>query len=283
MWVLITWCALRRGMLHRGRFQTYRYSAVPSTTPVVRWLLLINVGVFLLQIVFLDRYISVLGLVPASFLGKGYLWQIVTYMFLHGSFLHILFNMLFLWMMGSEIERYWGSREFLKYYFITGCGAGIVNVIVQPGLTIPTIGASGAIFGLIIAFAMAFPDREILLYFFIRMKAKHFALLVGGLEVLALLLMPRAPVARFAHLGGLLVGYIYIRRERLLYLIKRKAGSMRSQFEEARIERERERRSRMRREMDRILDKISREGIGALTEKERSFLEDQSGGGHGVS
>jgi membrane associated rhomboid family serine protease len=256
---------------------------VPSTTPVVRWLLILNIGVFLLQMAFLDRYIPVLGLVPADFLGRGYLWQIFTYMFLHGSFLHILFNMLFLWMMGSEIERYWGSREFLKYYLITGCGAGVVNVVVQPGLTTPTIGASGAIFGLIIAFALSFPDREILLYFFIRMKAKYFAVLVGGLEILALLLMPRAPIARFAHLGGLVIGYIYIKRERWIYLIKRKTGSMQGRIVEAQVERERKRLLENRREMDRILDKINTEGMGALTEKERKFLSEQSGGGRGVS
>jgi membrane associated rhomboid family serine protease len=249
----------------------------------VKWLLFINIGAFLLQMVFLDRYVPLLGLVPADFLGRGYLWQIVTYMFLHGGFLHILFNMLFLWMMGSEIERYWGSREFLKYYFITGCGAGLVNVIVQPGLTTPTIGASGAIFGLIIAFALAFPDREILLYFFIRMKAKHFAVLVGGLEILALLLMPRAPIARFAHLGGLLIGYLYMKRERWVYLIRRKTRSIQSRLVEAQEERERQRRSQIRREMDRILDKINTEGMGALTERERAFLRDQSGGGRGVS
>lgn len=269
--------------MRRGRFQVYRYSAVPSTTPVVRWLLIINVGVFLLQMVFLDRYIPVLGLVPAHFLGRGYLWQIVTYLFLHGSLLHILFNMVFLWMMGSEIERYWGSREFLKYYLITGCGAGLVNVIVHPGLTTPTIGASGAIFGLIIAFALAFPDREILLYFLIRMKAKHFAVLVAGLEILALLLMPRAPIARFAHLGGLLVGYLYIKRERLTYLLKRKIRSFQSEVTRAQVERERARKAKVRREMDRILDKINSEGIGALTDRERAFLRDQSGGGREVS
>ena len=269
--------------MHRGPFRTYRHSIVPSATPVVRWLLILNIGIFLLQRAFLDRYVPVLGLVPAHFLGRGYLWQIVTYMFLHGSFLHILFNMLFLWMMGSEIERYWGSREFLKYYLITGCGAGLVSVIVQPGLTTPIIGASGAIFGLIIAFALAFPEREILLYFFIRMKAKYFAVLVGGLEILALLLMPRAPIARFAHLGGLLIGFLYIKRERWFHFIRRGGRSMQARITEARAERERQSLLRTRHEMDRILDKINTEGMGALTERERTFLRDQSGGGRGVS
>jgi membrane associated rhomboid family serine protease len=269
----------KRSILHRGRFQTYGYSAVPSTTPVVRWLLILNIGIFLLQMAFLDRYIGLLGLVPADFWGRGYLWQIVTYMFLHGSFLHILFNMLFLWMMGSELERYWGSREFLKYYLITGCGAGLVNVAVNPGLRIPTIGASGAIFGLIIAFALAFPEREILLYFFIRMKAKHFAVLVGALEILALILMPRAPIARFAHLGGLAIGYFYIKRERWVYLIRRETRSLQGRIADAQAERERANRASTKREMDRILDKINSEGIGALTDKEKAFLRDQSGGG----
>jgi membrane associated rhomboid family serine protease len=269
--------------VYRGTYQTYTRSIVPGTTLVVRWLLVLNIGTYLLQIAFLDRYLGVLGLVPADLLGRGYVWQLVTYMFLHGGPLHILFNMLFLWMMGSELERYWGSREFLKYYFITGCGAGLVNVFVQPGLTIPTIGASGAVFGLIIAFALAFPDREILFLFLIRMKAKYFAVLVCGLEVIALLLIPDAPVARFAHLGGLLVGYAYIKRERWIYLIRRRASTVRSRMAEAQAERERARRLRTRREMDRILDKINADGMDALTESERRFLRNQSGGGGGVS
>jgi membrane associated rhomboid family serine protease len=246
---------------------------------VVKWLLILNISVFVLQQFFLDRYLNVLGLVPASFLRKGFLWQVVTYMFLHGSFLHILFNMLFLWMMGSEIERYWGSKEFAKYYFITGCGAGLVNVVVQPASRIPTIGASGAIFGLIIAFALAFPEREILLYFFIRIKAKHFAVLVGMLELLALFLLPNAPIARFAHLGGLVIGYAYIKRERWTYLIKRRFYSLQRQMLEAEQRRERSRQKQVTREVDRILDKISKQGLESLTDGERRFLKERGGRG----
>lgn len=263
-------------MAFRGYYR-YRYSAVPSTTSVVRWLLILNVVFFILQRIFLDRYLGIVGLVPASFLGRGYIWQIVTYMFLHGGLLHILFNMLFLWMMGSEIERYWGSKEFLKYYFVTGCGAGLVNVLVQPRSPIPTIGASGAIFGLIIAFALAFPDREILLYFFIRMKAKHFAVLVGLLEILALFALPNAGIARFAHLGGLVIGYVYIRREQLGYRLRRKVTGWRRDRWEASEQRKQARRAEIQREIDRILDKISTRGIGSLTDGEKRFLEKQSG------
>lgn len=247
-------------------------------TPAVKWLLIINVGVFILQNLFRGPYLLVLGLVPASVLGEGYLWQLVTYMFLHGNFLHILFNMLFLWMMGSELERYWGSREFLKYYLITGTGAGLINVLVQPSSTIPTIGASGAIFGLIIAFALTFPERELLLYFVIRIKAKHFAVLVGLLELLALLLMPGAPIARFAHLGGLLVGFVYLRRDRIIGMISKRASGVQDRLADAADRRELERRIRIQEEINRILDKINSEGIHTLTERERRFLEEQGRG-----
>jgi len=261
---------------------------VPSTTPVVRWLLIINTGMFILQLLVLkplfgNGYLSYLALVPSYFLTKGYLWQIVTYMFLHGGIIHIFFNMLFLWMMGSEIERYWGGREFLKYYMVTGCGAGLVNVLVQPTATSRTIGASGAIFGLIIAFALAFPDREILLYFLIRIKAKHFALLVGALELIALIALPDMGVARFAHLGGLLIGYIYIRYERLSYPFRR----MLARWRNDRRETERKRRAAdlewSAHEVDRILDKISREGMESLTSDERAFLARRSGIPHASS
>jgi membrane associated rhomboid family serine protease len=259
-------------------YNTYSRSVVPSVTPVVRWLLIINIGVFILQTFFRGGYVRFFGLVPASVLGEGYLWQLATYMFLHGNFLHILFNMLFLWMMGSELERYWGSREFLKYYLITGSGAGLINVLVQPSSTVPTIGASGAIFGLIIAFAMAFPERELLLYFVIRIKAKYFAVLVGLFELLALFLMPGAPIARFAHLGGLLVGFIYLKRGQITGAILRRASGVQDKLADAAERRELDRQEQMGEEINRILDKINNEGLHSLTDRERRFLEERARG-----
>jgi membrane associated rhomboid family serine protease len=246
---------------------------------VVRWLLILNGVIYLLQIFFLNRYVDVLGLVPSAFLSRGFLWQIITYLFLHGrNPLHILFNMVFLWMMGSELERYWGGREFLKYYLITGGGAGLINVLVQPASVVPTIGASGAIFGVIIAFALAFPDREMLLYFVIRIKAKHFAVLVGMIELLSLFLLPSAPIARFAHLGGLAVGYVYIKRERLGYRFKRRVAASQRSLRESARRREQARRARHKEEIDRILDKISTQGLGSLTDQEKHLLDHESGG-----
>jgi membrane associated rhomboid family serine protease len=269
----------RRETLHQVRYETYRRSVLPPSGRVVISLLIINLAVFLLQFAFLDRYLHIFGLVPLRFLTRGSLWQVVTYMFFHGNLIHILFNMLFLWMLGSELERYWGGREFLKYYLVTGAGAGVINVLVQPLSSIPTIGASGAIFGLIIAFGMAFPDREILLYFFIRIKAKHFAVLVGFLELLALVLLPNAPIARFAHLGGLLVGYLYLKRERYSYLVKLRVARWRSSRMEAEAMRRRTSVAMKRHEIDRILDKINTEGMDSLTDAERRFLEKEGGRG----
>jgi membrane associated rhomboid family serine protease len=262
-----------------GYQMRYAQSRVPGLTRAVRLLILINMVLYIVQHFAPAGYLRVFGLVPAYVLGRAYLWQLVTYMFLHGGLLHIFFNMLFLWMMGSELERYWGSREFLKYYFVTGAGAGVINVLVQPHSGIPIIGASGAVFGLIIAFGMAFPDRELLLYFFIRIKAKHFAVLIGLIELISLLALPNAGIARFAHLGGLVVGYLYLKWERYSYPFKRYYREARHRREESVQRKHDDRERKTRAEVDRLLDKIGREGLDSLSSRERDFLNRQSGKG----
>jgi len=255
----------------------YRQSRVPSLTRAVRTIILINLVMYIFQHFAPDGYLRILGLVPAYVLGRGWIWQLVTYMFLHGGLLHLFFNMLFLWMLGSELERYWGRWEFVKYYMVTGAGAGVINALVQPHSTLPIIGASGAIFGLIIAFGMAFPERELLLYFFIRIKAKYFAVVVGALELIGLFALPNAGIARFAHLGGLVVGYFYLTWEKYSYPLRRWHGKRQLKMEDSSRRREEERRLKTKAEVDRILDKIGREGLNSLTDRERNFLEKQGG------
>ncbi len=255
-------------------YRTYRYSVAPQVSKVVLWLLIANVVIFVLQQFFLNRFLGVLGLVPSRVL-HGHIWQLLTYMFLHGNVLHVFFNLIFLWMLGSELERYWGSNFFLKYYLVTGIGAGVVNVLVQPYSRIPTIGASGAIFGLIIAFALAFPNRELLLYFVLRIKAKHFAVLVGLIELLALFMMPNASIARFAHLGGLVVGYFYLKREIYTWRLRRLLSGWQERAEQRAASKKLARQRQIRAEVDRILDKINTQGIDSLTARERRFLEKQ--------
>ena len=149
-------------------------------TRAVKTLLIANGVVYLFQLLVGPRLILTLGLIPRVAWSRFYLWQFFTYMFLHGNFLHIFLNMYALWIFGIEIERMWGTREFYKYYFITGVGAGVIHTILTPMSTIPTIGASGAVMGILTAYAVMFPHRVItLLLFFIlpiRMRARTLAL-----------------------------------------------------------------------------------------------------------
>ncbi|HFE63301.1 MAG TPA: rhomboid family intramembrane serine protease [Caldithrix sp.] len=186
----------------------YRQSSSGMMTPGVKNLLLANIAVFIVQILapslVENKYFI---LVPQLVFKKLYLWQLVTYMFLHGGLGHIFFNMFALWMFGIELERTWGTKEFLKYYFLTGIGAGIFIALFS---SYPTIGASGAVYGVLAAFALFFPDRYVYLYFLFPIKMKYLALGLGLLEFLS---SYRAAdgIAHVAHLGGMIIGFFYLR------------------------------------------------------------------------
>jgi len=151
-----------------------------------------------------------------------WVWQLATYMFLHGGIFHIVFNMLALWMFGAELERMWGTRYFLKFYLATGIGAGVLTVLVS---LLPfgfarqlqyanVIGASGAIYGLLLAYALYFPDRPIYMYFVFPIPAKIFVAIMGGIAFLSSL-SEAGGIANATHLGGLLVGYIFLKSARM--------------------------------------------------------------------
>ena len=141
-------------------------------------------------------------------------WQLLTYGFLHGSFNHILFNMFGLWMFGRELERLMGPQRFLTYYLTCVAGAGFVQLIVagvQGGLY-PTLGASGGVFGILLAYGMTYPNRMVMLIFPpIPMKAKYFVVLYGLLELYLGISGNSPGVANFAHLGGMLFGFLLLR------------------------------------------------------------------------
>lgn len=251
-----------------------RYGFGGMLTPMVKSLLIINAVVFLLEyITGAGRAMAyAFGLVPWAILHRLALWQLVTYMFLHGGLGHLFFNMFALWMFGSEIERYWGSREFLKYYFITGIGAGILTWLSSINSIVPTIGASGAIFGILVAYAMMFPNRPVYLYFMFPIKAKHLVILFGVLELAASWSHTSDGIGHLAHLGGMVFGYLYLKREHFSYLAadflqgtkKRREGQKRLREEQDR---------EMERKVDEILQKISREGKESLTQEEKDLLE----------
>jgi membrane associated rhomboid family serine protease len=184
---------------------------MPQLQPVTRALLLINVAVYFL--------LPMLGnSVEASFalwpIGPNFLpWQVVTYAFMHGSFEHLFFNMLGLWMFGSELERVWGEKRFLQFYAASVLAAALTQLIVTAvmGTNYPTVGASGGLFGLLLAFAIMFPNRIILLFFVLPMKARYLVALYGLLELYQGVWVMNSGVAHFAHLGGMVGGYLMIR------------------------------------------------------------------------
>ncbi len=154
---------------------------------------------------------GLLGLRPYDVTHHLFIWQVVTYLFLHGGWFHVIFNLFALWMFGADLENLWGSRRFLFYYFLTGIGAGLFNVVLEPSSIALTIGCSGAIYGLLLAYGLIFPDRPILLYFFIPIKAKWFVAIMGLIEFVSSLSTPGTGVSHVAHLGGMLFGFLYLR------------------------------------------------------------------------
>ncbi|MFQ5926144.1 MAG: rhomboid family intramembrane serine protease [Terriglobia bacterium] len=204
-------------------------------TPVVKKLIILNAALFVLTALLgreLQRdFVLLFGLVPDRFLFGFHLWQPLTYLFLHGGFLHLFFNMFALWMFGTALERDWGGRRFLKYYFLTGVGAGLFSVLittlsVKGGLLavqgfdpmqIPTIGASGAIYGILLAFGLLYPNVPILFMLLFPIPARVFVLIFGTLAFLSALQGPGTGVSHVAHLGGMLFGYLYLRGNWMLY------------------------------------------------------------------
>lgn len=221
------------------------YSFGPGgISPAVKLLVIINVGLYLLNLIVGDMMTLRLGLSPQAVFEQMAVWQPVTYMFLHstGGVSHVLFNMLALWMFGTDLERTWGTRFFIKYYFITGIGAAATSLALSlfvDGIYYSiTVGASGAIYGLLLAYALYFPHRSIMLYFIFPIPARVFVMIVGAIAFLSSLSGPGGGVAHAAHLGGLVVGYLYLKglRSRPLDEIKYrylrwKMGRARSKFD----------------------------------------------------
>lgn len=209
-----------------------QFQSVVPFTPAVKTLVIANVGIWLVFQFILEQFFfretrpitMYLGLVPYAVVENFFIWQLVTYMFLHSvdGITHILFNTLLLWWLGAELELRWGKKFFYLYYFVCGVGAAFIYVTglllysavsgrVEP-LLIPVVGASGAIFGLMVAYGIIFGERIVYFMFLFPMKAKYFVMLLGAIEVLMMLStgVGRGQVANLAHLGGLVVGFLFL-------------------------------------------------------------------------
>src|SRR5499433_402136 len=224
-------------------------------TPGVKLLLIANCAVFLLQVfiyyLYNDqtqyRFELWFGLVPAGVFPGLRIWQPFTYLFLHDvtDFLHIMLNMLTLWMFGRELELVWGRDRFLRYYFMTGVGAGIINVVVNnfPHLwgrdysDIPTIGASGAIFGILIACAVLFPDRRAYLFPIpVAIKMKWIVAVMTAITFLGTFGIGDSSISHICHLGGMVIGYLYLRRDSYLYRLRNEVSDWKYERNRKRFE-----------------------------------------------
>ena len=186
----------------------------------VKWLIISNVAVYIVyffgSMIRKEPIFGSLELVPAEVI-RGSVWQLFTYLFLHSltSLWHIVFNMLALWMFGTPIEQTWGTRRFLQYYFICGIGAGVCVVLANLAFGDPyqrTIGASGAIYGLLLAFGMLFPNQTVMLSFLFPIKAKYMVMIFGAIAFMSSF-QTGSTVSNLAHLGGMLFGFVYMKTQ----------------------------------------------------------------------
>jgi membrane associated rhomboid family serine protease len=210
-------------------YRQVAYSFGPPLTPMVKRLIIITSAVFVLtyipEVMFgWGMPFALFALRPDDVLRRFYVWELVSYLFLHWGFFHIIFNMFALWMFGSDLERLWGRKEFLFYYFLTGIGAGVLDVLLNAlfpsGVPTATLGASGAIYGLLLAYGVLFPDRPIYLYLLIPIKAKWFVVIMGVIEFVSSFSAPGSGVSHVAHLGGMLFGFLYLRGSSLPYRLE---------------------------------------------------------------
>ncbi len=243
-------------------------------TGAVKWIILIS-GILLVAQQFAGPWlIAYLGLIPSQVTHHFWFWQLATSLFLHGGIFHWLFNMFILWMFGAELERRWGRAEFVKYFFITGVGASLCVILLSPHSMVPTIGASGAVFGLIVAFAMLYPDSVMYLYFVIPLKAWQAAILFAFIELFAGLEGGGTGISRFAHLGGMVTGYLFLRfyggtsiKVKAWFRSLRPAFSTRSPVELHEVTDD------LVERVDRILDKVLKQGVESLTPEEKRIMD----------
>ncbi|MDF3818319.1 rhomboid family intramembrane serine protease [Leptospira sp. 96542] len=265
------------------RYPGYELRFGPPVVPIVRTLMIANGIVFLLQLAtsaLLKAPVleTSLGLTPQLVL-SGWVWQLFTYAFLHGSFMHILFNMLSLWMFGSELAGLWGERAFLKFYAITAIFGGIFTLAASligfpQGIV---VGASASVYGLLVAYGFTWPNRELLVFFIFPMRAKYFVIIA----MLMVLFAQGERVAHAAHLGGAVAGFFLLK----IYTGWKSGKSAQTTWSLSRYlqkrrfmryQKEMAARENAKVKVDELLEKISKQGMDSLSRSEKKFLNEAS-------
>ena len=252
-------------------------------TDAIRTLVLVNVVVYVLQSLSgkEDVFFRLFGLVPSSFLSELMIWQPFTYMFFHAPFYssvgisHILLNMLGLWVFGRELEQAWGKNNFLKYYFVTGIGSGLVTFLFQINSDSPVIGASGAVYGVLLAYGLSYPNRMLYIWGIIPVKSLWLVIIMGAIAFFGLLGNADG-ISHVTHISGMVIGYFMLNKKwrwrEILFKIRKKTIEFQVQRHEEKVAKK----IMLKKDIDLILDKIQKEGFSSLTSKEKNKLYDAS-------
>ncbi len=228
-----------------------------------------------------DIFFRLFGLVPNTFLSELMLWQPFTYMFFHAPFYssigisHILLNMLGLWVFGRELEQAWGKEKFLKYYFLTGVGSGLITYIFQMDSSNPVIGASGAVYGVLLAYGVSYPNRMLYIWGLIPVRSMWLVIIMGAIAFFGLLGKADG-ISHVTHISGMLIGYVLLKNKwkfsDVLFSIRKKT----IEFQVQRKEDQELKKKIISRDVDIILEKIKDVGFSGLSDEEQSKLYEVS-------
>ena len=252
-------------------------------TEAIKILISINFIIYALQSLAgkEDIFFRLFGLVPNVFISELMLWQPFTYMFFHAPYYssvgisHILLNMLGLWVFGRELEQAWGKSKFLKYYFLTGIGSGLITYLFQINSDNPVIGASGAVYGILLAYGISFPNRMLYIWGLIPVRSIWLVVIMGSIAFFGLL--GRADgISHVTHISGMFIGYLLLKKKWQLTDI---IFAMRKKTVEFQVQRKEDRalkKKNINRDLDMILEKIKEVGFSGLSKEEQSKLYESS-------
>ncbi|MBN1561283.1 rhomboid family intramembrane serine protease [candidate division KSB1 bacterium] len=265
-----------------GRTYPFRFGG--GLSPVVRNLIIVNAAIWILQQFAPSFFIELFALDPLAVVRDFTLWQLFTYMFLHGRFFHLFFNMFILFMFGGEVERVLGAKHFLRYYIITGIGGGIFQLIANWNEPSAILGASAAIYGVLLAFAIFFPNRIVtLLLFFIlpvQLRAKTLVAIFIGISLILGLQSKffgtTDQVAHFAHLGGAFVGLVLLRGHAFCEGMLKQIADRQLKKRQTQEKRRQARIVQKRKDIDTILDRINEIGYENISQAEKDYLKEAS-------
>jgi len=271
-------------MKYRLQFNPGELAYKPQIfTDAIKILVSINFSIYVLQSISgkEDVFFRLFGLVPSTFVSDLMLWQPFTYMFLHAPFYssvgisHILLNMLGLWVFGRELEQAWGKTHFLKYYFITGVGSGLITYLFQMGSDNPVIGASGAVYGVLLAYGVSYPNRMLYIWGIIPVKSMWLVIIMGSIAFFGVLGNADG-ISHVTHISGMVIGYFLLKKrwrwKDVLFAIRKKT----IEFQVQRHEEKDIKVNMLQKDIDMILEKIQKLGFSGLSDEEKSKLYEAS-------